>query len=173
MEKAVSRNQRPGQLFLLVQALIFGAHAGFLVMIRALGMFPGGLGWFMPCSIGANHSRLRHTGWEKVWTWFDFLASGFLLCPLLGELLVLFGYPSKFGAALLEGTLPLRYCTSRFARKVPTGWLPAAGKVAGLLAGVVERKLGVCALLRLSRLQLTRLFREVKEINLGPVSGRG
>ena len=49
------------------------------------------------------------------------------------ELLVLFGYPSRSGAALLEGTLPLRYCTARFACKVPTWRLPAVGSVAGLL----------------------------------------
>ena len=28
-------------------------------------MLPGGLGRFVPCSIGANHCRLRHIGWEK------------------------------------------------------------------------------------------------------------
>ena len=36
----------------------------------------------------------------------------------LDELLFLFGYPPGSGGALLCGTLPLRYCTSRFAHKV-------------------------------------------------------
>ena len=34
-------------------------------MLRALIGLPGGLGRFMPCGRGANHCRLRHTGWEK------------------------------------------------------------------------------------------------------------
>ena len=28
-------------------------------------MLPGGLGRFVPCSVGANHCRLRHFGWKK------------------------------------------------------------------------------------------------------------
>ena len=28
-------------------------------------MLPVGFGRFVPCSIGANHCRLRHIGWEK------------------------------------------------------------------------------------------------------------
>ena len=34
-------------------------------MLRALCALPGGLGPFLPCAIGANHSRLRHIGWVK------------------------------------------------------------------------------------------------------------
>ena len=33
--------------------------------MRSLCLLPGGLGRFLPCSIGANHCRLRHIGWEK------------------------------------------------------------------------------------------------------------
>ena len=33
--------------------------------MRALCALPGGIGRFLPCRIGANHCRLRHTGWEK------------------------------------------------------------------------------------------------------------
>ena len=33
----------------------------------------------------------------------------------LDELLLLFRYPPRSAAALLEGTLPLRYCAGRFA----------------------------------------------------------
>ena len=47
----------------------------------------------------------------------------------------LFGYPPRSGGALLRGTLPLRYCTSRFAHKVPTWGLPFPGGVA-LLVGL-------------------------------------
>ena len=31
----------------------------------SLCLLPGGLGRFVPCSVGANHCRLRHIGWEK------------------------------------------------------------------------------------------------------------
>ena len=34
-------------------------------LMRSLCLLPGGLGRFVPCSIGANHCRLRHIGWEK------------------------------------------------------------------------------------------------------------
>ena len=34
-------------------------------MMRSLCMLPGGLGRFVPCSIGANHCRLRHLRWER------------------------------------------------------------------------------------------------------------
>ena len=34
-------------------------------MMRSLCLLPGGLGRFVPCSLGANHCRLRHLGWEK------------------------------------------------------------------------------------------------------------
>ena len=33
--------------------------------MRSLCLLPGGLGRFVPCSIGANHCRFRHIGWEK------------------------------------------------------------------------------------------------------------
>ena len=41
-------------------------------LMRSLCFLPGGLGRFVPCSIGANHCRLRHIGWEKVWSWSYF-----------------------------------------------------------------------------------------------------
>ena len=34
-------------------------------LMRCLCMLPGGLRRFVPCSIGANHCRLRHIVWEK------------------------------------------------------------------------------------------------------------
>ena len=44
-------------------------------MLRALCVLPGGLGRFLPCAIGANHSRLRHIGWGSIWSWSHFPAS--------------------------------------------------------------------------------------------------
>ena len=34
-------------------------------LMRSLCLRPGGLGRFVPCSIGTDHCRLRHIGWEK------------------------------------------------------------------------------------------------------------
>ena len=36
----------------------------FGALMRSLCLLPGGLRRFVPCSIGANHCRLRHIGWE-------------------------------------------------------------------------------------------------------------
>ena len=34
-------------------------------LMRPLCLLPGGLRRFVPCSLGANHCRLRHMCWEK------------------------------------------------------------------------------------------------------------
>ena len=72
LEKACPRYLRPGRP-ISVSAVPFGPgidiwrSCRFIgAMMRALCMLPGGLGRFVPCSIGANHCRLRHLGWEKV-----------------------------------------------------------------------------------------------------------
>ena len=52
----------------------------------------------------------------------------------LDELLALFRYPSGSGHALLAGTLPLRYCSTRFACMTPSWRLPALGSVRSLVA---------------------------------------
>ena len=103
-------------------------------IFRALRMLPGGLGRFLPGDIGASHGRLRHIGWEKC-------SHGLTSRPretssvwFLDELLVLFGYPAASGADLLAGTLPLRYYSESFARRIPTWRLPENGNVASFLA---------------------------------------
>ena len=85
-------------------------------------------------NIGANHCRLRHIGWEKC-------SHGLTSRPretssvwFLDELLVLFGYPAASGADLLAGTLPLRYYSESFARRIPTWRLPESGNVASFPA---------------------------------------
>ena len=52
----------------------------------------------------------------------------------MDELLSLFRYPSRSGRALLNGTLPLRYCAVRFAHSTPTWRLPVSGQVSRLVA---------------------------------------
>ena len=71
LEKAHPRYLRPGRP-ISVSAVPFGPgidiwrSCRFIgAMVRSLCLLPGGLGRFVPCSIGANHCRLRHTEWEK------------------------------------------------------------------------------------------------------------
>ena len=89
---------------------------------------------FVPCSIGANHCRLRHIGWEKCGHGLSSRPRESASELFLNELLTLFRYPPKSGRALLNGTLPLRYCASRFAHRTPTWRLPVSGQVRGLIA---------------------------------------
>ena len=88
----------------------------------------------MPCSIGANHCRLRHVVWEKSGHGLTSRPRESASELFLNELLSLFRYPPKSGRALLTGTLPLRYCAARFACSTPTWRLPVSGHVARLIA---------------------------------------
>ena len=58
--------------------------------------------------------------------------------PFLNELLSLFGYPFGSAGALLAGTLPLLYCTTRFAGRIPTRRLPVPGHAASLVTTGIE-----------------------------------
>ena len=90
-------------------------------LMRSLCLLPGELGRFVPCSIGANHCRLRHVGWEKCCHCLTSRPCESSSELILDELLELFRYPPKSGLALLTGTPPLRYCAARFACKIPVG----------------------------------------------------
>ena len=103
-------------------------------IFRALRLLPGGLGRFLPGSIGANHCRLRHIGWDKCCHGLTSRPRETSSVWFLDELLVLFGYCAASGADLLAGTLPLWYFSESFARKVPTWRLPENGSVASFLA---------------------------------------
>ena len=102
--------------------------------MRSLCLLPGGLRRFVPCSIGANHCRLRHIGWEKCGHGLTSRPRESASELFLNELLSLFRYPPKSGRALLNGTLPLRYCAARFAYSTPTWRLPASGHIGRLVA---------------------------------------
>ena len=56
-----------------------------------------------------------------------------LLLLFLDQLLSLFNYPSGSSGALLAGTLPLRYCSFKFAAKTPCWVLPVPGHVSELV----------------------------------------
>ena len=61
-----------------------------------------------------------------------------LLVPFLYQLLQLFQYPPRSSGALLAGTLPLRYCSTRFGSRIPFWALPVPGHVAGLVTAEVQ-----------------------------------
>ena len=107
-------------------------------LMRSLCLLPGGLGKFLPCTIGANHCRLRHIGWGK---YGHGLTSGPRESAselFLDEFLGLFRYPPGSGRALLAGTLPLRYCAARFACRTTTWRLPVSGHVVDLVTAAAD-----------------------------------
>ena len=141
LEKAVPRLRRVGRP-ISVSAVPFGPGIDiwrswwfFRAIFRALSLLPGGLGRFLPGGIGANHSRLRHIGWDNCSHGLTSRPRETSSVDFLDELLVLFGYPSASGAGLLAGTLPLRYYSESFARRIPTWCLPGGGSIASFLAG--------------------------------------
>ena len=139
LEKAVPRYSRPGRS-ISVSAVPFGSGTDIWrscwfigALFRGLRDLPFGIRRLVPCDIGANHCRLRHIGWERC-------GHGLTSRPLesaseafLNKLLVLFGYPDGSAAAVLAGVLPLRYCSARFACKLPTWRLPDRGRVCELV----------------------------------------
>ena len=127
LEKAQPRYLRPGRP-ISVSTVPFGPgidiwrSCRFIgALMRSLCLLPGGLRWFVPCSIGANHCWLRHVGWKKCGHGLTSRLRESSSELFLDELLGLFRYPSKSGRALLNGTLPLRYCAARFACRTPLG----------------------------------------------------
>ena len=123
LEKAYPRYLRPGRP-ISVSAVPFGPgidiwrSCRFIgASMRSLCMLPGGLGRFVPCSIGANHCRLRHVGWERCSHGLTSRPQESASGPFLDQLLQLFQYPPGSSGALLAGTLLLRYCSARFARR--------------------------------------------------------
>ena len=143
LEKAQPRYLRP-ECPISVSAVPFGPGIDIWrsclfigAMMRSLCLLPGGLGRFVPCSIGANHCRLRHIRWEKCGRGLTSRPRESASEPFLNELLGLFRYPPGSGRALLAGTLPLWYCAARFACRTPTWRLPFPGCVVDLVtAGV-------------------------------------
>ena len=140
LERAVPKNRRVGRP-ISVSAVPFGPgidiwrSCRFLgAIFRALCLLPGGLRRFIPGGIGANHGRLRHVGWSKSCHGLTSRPRETSSVRFLDELLFLFGYPVASGAGLLAVTLPLRYFSESFARKVPTWCLPGDGSVASFVA---------------------------------------
>ena len=87
-------------------------------LMRSLCLLPGGLGRFVPCSVGANHCRLRHIGWDNCGHGLTSRPRESASGPFLDQHLQLFQYPPRSSGALLAGTLPHQYCSARFACRV-------------------------------------------------------
>ena len=143
LEKAHPRYLRPGRP-ISVSAVPFGPgidiwrSCRFIgALMRSLGLLPGELHRFVPCSIGANHCRLRHIGWEKCGHGLTSGPRESASEPFLNVLLGLFRYPPGSRRALLAGTLPLWYCAARFACRTPTWRLPVSGHVVDLVTASV------------------------------------
>ena len=121
LEKAHARYLRPGRP-ISVSAVPLGPgidiwrSCRFIgSLMRSLCLLPRVLRRFVPCSIGANHCRLRHVGWEKC-----------------GHALT--SQPRESASELFLNALHLRYCAARFAYSTPTWRLPASGHVGRLVA---------------------------------------
>ena len=100
-------------------------------LVRALAKLPGGLGRFMPCSLGSHMSRLRHVGWNQC-------SHGLTSRPLeschhqcLKAICGVLGYPKGSALELLDGTLKLRHCTDLFTKRFPPWSLPRVGSGIG------------------------------------------
>ena len=135
LEKAHPRYLRPGSAVPIGPGFGIWRSCRFIgALMRSLCLLLGGLRRFVPCSIGANHCRLRHSGWECCGHGLTSRPHESASELFLNELLSLFRYPPRSGRALLNGTLPLRYCDIRFACSTPTWRLPVSGHVDRLIA---------------------------------------
>ena len=104
LEKAHPRFLRP-RAPISVSAVPFGPgidiwrSCRFIgALMRSLCLLPGGLGRFAPCSVGANHCRLRLIGWGKCGHGLTSRPRESASVPFLDELLVLFRYPPACSA---------------------------------------------------------------------------
>ena len=132
--------------------------------MRSLCLLPGGLGRFVPCSVGANHCRLRHVVWEKSGHGLTSRPRESASEVFLDELLLLFQYPPKSSRALLAGTLPFRYCSTRLASRLLAWRLRVPGHVAEVLEPrmvvglrwVLRESRGLVVLVLLGKIRLNR-----------------
>ena len=96
LEKAHPRYLCPGRP-ISVSAVPFGPGIDIWRSCRFIGALMRSLcflpGRFVPCSIGANHCRLRHIGWEKCGHGLTSRPRETASEPFLNQLLGLFRYP--------------------------------------------------------------------------------
>ena len=100
-------------------------------IVRALAKLPGGLGRFLPCSLGSHMSRLRHVGWNQCSHGLDSRPLESCHHQCLKAVCGLLGYPQGSALELLDGTLKLRQCTDLFTNSLPPWSLPRVGSGVG------------------------------------------
>ena len=124
-EKAVPVKNRPGRVISSgttpvsdgVQIRLGCQFIGSL--FRSPGRLPGGLGRFIPGSLGPHLCRLSHLGWLQCGHGLSCRPLESSLPNCLEPLLCLLGYPANAVVALSNGALRIRYCTQPFARRFP------------------------------------------------------
>ena len=140
MEKATLRYLRPGRS-ISVSAVPFGPgidiwrSCRFIgALMRSLCLLPGGLGRFVTCSIGANHCRLRHIGWEKCGHVLTSRPRESATLHFLDELLALFRYPSGSVVLYLLVLFHLGIVLLGLPVCHPSWRLPVLGSIGNLVA---------------------------------------
>ena len=99
--------------------------------VRALAKLSGGLGRFLPCSLGSHLSRLRHVGWNQCSHGLDSRPLEYCLHQCLKAVCGVLGYPKGSALELLDGTLKLRHSTEAFTMFLPPWSLPRVGNGVG------------------------------------------
>ena len=89
-------------------------------LFRSLGTLPGGLGRFIPGSLGTHLCRLSHLGWLQCSHGLTCRPMESCMPGCLKPLLDLLGYPATAISALSNGPLRIRNCTYPFAKKFPS-----------------------------------------------------
>ena len=114
LEKVHPRYLRPGRP-ISVSAVPFGPGTDIWrscrvigAMMRSVCLLPGWLGRFVPCSIGANHCRLRHIGWEKCGHGLTSRPRESASEPFFNELLGLFRYLAGSPRLAVAGVVLVR-----------------------------------------------------------------
>ena len=92
-------------------------------MFRSLGRLPGGLGRFIPGSLGPHLSRLRHLGWLQCGHGLSCRPYESSMPDCLEPLLSLLGYPANAIGALSNGVFRIRYRSNPFASCTVVVWL--------------------------------------------------
>ena len=140
-------------------------------LVRALSKLPGGLGRFMPCSLGSHMSRLRHLGWNQC-------SHGLTSRPLeschhqcLKAVCGVLGYPKGSALELLDGTLKLRHCTEVFTMPFHPWSLPRVGNGSGKLQSIIPGHLLDAGGNLGKRVRLTRKTRPSESSHVNPDPG--
>ena len=96
-------------------------------LVRAAAKLPGGLGRFLPCSVGSHMSRLRHLEWNQCSHGLTFRPLESCHHQCLTAVCEVLGYPKGSALELLDGTLKLQHCIGLFTMRLPPWSLPRVG----------------------------------------------